>query len=217
MKIAIDPKLLEITPQFKVAVMSCDVSVDSSSKVDTLVSFWENSINETIDIKDVVNLDIIIDGRNAYKKYGKDPSRYRLAVESLYRRISKGNKLYRINNVVDLGNVLSMKTRKSVAVLDYNAIQGDVFIRLGNETDEYFGIGRGKLNITNIPLYSDEIGPFGSVTSDTERTMIQSSTDKILLFIISFSGIDGLDKEIDYAKDIYEQYANGKNFETYII
>ena len=217
MKISIDPFIKEKTPNFHVAVMICDVVVDDASLVDDLVHHWEDKIASTIDIKDVVNLDIIIDGRNAYKTYGKDPSRYRLAVESLYRRLSKGNKLYRINNVVDLGNVLSMKTRKSVAVLDYNQIEGDVLIRLGKETDQYFGIGRGKLNITNIPLYEDDIGPFGSVTSDTERTMIKEDTSKILLFIISFSGKENLIDEIEYAKSIYKDFASGNQFTTYIL
>ena len=200
MKITIDTELKNKTPKFHVAIMACDVVVEEAKKVDHLVHYWEQEISNTIDIKDVVNLDVIIDGRNAYKTYGKDPSRYRLAVESLYRRLSKGNKLYRINNVVDLGNVLSMKTRKSVAVLDYDNIQGDVLIRLGLETDEYYGIGRGKLNISNIPLYEDELGPFGSVTSDTERTMIRETTSRILLFIISFSGKSSLEEDVEYAK-----------------
>lgn len=217
MNITIDSKILDKTPQFRVAVMTCNVQVEDSTLVNELVSYWEQEINNTIDITDVVNLDVIIDGRNAYKVYGKDPSRYRLAVESLYRRLSKGNKLYRINNVVDLGNVLSIKTRKSVAVLNYDKIVGDVVIRLGQEEDVYYGIGRGKLNIKNIPLYEDSIGPFGSVTSDTERTMIVNETLKILLFIISFSGDEGLYEEITYAKNIYEKYAKGNNFEINIL
>lgn len=217
MKITIDSDLKKKTPDFAVGVMTCDVTIQDASLVDELVHFWEVKINDTVDIKDVVQLDVIIDGRNAYKRYGKDPSRYRLAVESLYRRLSKGNKLYRINNVVDLGNVLSIHTRKSVAVLDLDKIQGNVLIRLGTDEDEYFGIGRGKLNIANIPLYEDEVGPFGSVTSDTERTMITPNTKRILLFIISFSGEAGLKQEIGYARQIYETFAQASNFDIYVI
>ena len=217
MKITINQNIKDITPDFEVAVLTCDVKVYDNPDVSILIDNIEKSIYDNFDITDIVNLPIIIDGRNAYKKYGKDPSRYRLAVESLYRRLSKGNSLYRINNVVDLGNILSIKTRKSVAVLDYDKIVGDVHIRLGRETDDYHGIGRGKINITNIPLYEDDLSPFGSVTSDTNRTMIQDDTQKILLFIISFSGKTNLLEEIQYAKDIYEKYANGSNFNSYII
>jgi len=217
MKITIDQSLMKKTPNFKVGVMTCDVVIESATKVDELVHRWEEEIHQNIDIKNVVNLDVIIDGRNAYKTYGKDPSRYRLAVESLYRRLSKGNQLYRINNVVDLGNIISLKTRKSVAVLDYKKIKGDVTIRLGTNKDEYHGIGRGRLNIENIPLYEDQTGPFGSVTSDTERTMITKDTKKILLFLISFSGDADLEKEMGYAKNLYKTYAKGTNFNEYIL
>jgi len=217
MDIKIDKELQTLTPDFSVGVMTCDVTVSDNKNVDRVIKELENEISSTIDIKDVVNLAIIKDGRDAYKKYGKDPSRYRLAVESLYRRLSKGNKLYRINNVVDVGNILSIKTRKSVAVLDYDKIKGDVLIRLGRDTDNYEGIGRGKLNISKIPLYEDSIGPFGSVTSDTVRTMITKETTSILLFIISFSGKKALYEELELAKNLYTEFAEAKNIDLWVI
>ncbi len=218
MNITISNEIKKITPEFSVAIMECKVKVEEESNgITELINMYEHEINESINISEVVTLPVIKEARDAYKKYGKDPSRYRLAVESLIRRLSKGNKLYRINNVVDLGNIISIKTRKSVAVLDYNQIEGNVQIRLGQKDDEYYGIGRGKINIENIPLYEDEIGPFGSSTSDTERTMIRKDTNKILLFIISFSGQSDLKREIEYAKYLYETHARASDFLIKII
>lgn len=217
MKITIDKTITDITPQFSMGVLVAKVSTFKNKELDHQIDDLEQVINDSIDITDVVNLPIIKDGRDAYKAYGKDPSRYRLATESLYRRLSKGNKLYRINNVVDTGNVLSIQTRKSVAVLNYDKIVGDVIIRLGKDTDEYYGIGRGKLNITNIPLYEDNIGPFGSVTSDTERTMITNDTKQILLFIISFSGKEDLKVDLERAVNLYSTYCGATIIEKYIL
>ena len=118
---------------------------------------------------------------------------------------------------MDLGNILSIRTRKSVAVLDYNKINGDILIRLGTSNDLYFGIGRGKINIENIPLYEDDLGPFGSGTSDTERTMITNQTKKILLFIVSFNGKSDLESEIELAKELYSTYANAMEITTFIV
>ncbi|MFK5883233.1 MAG: phenylalanine--tRNA ligase beta subunit-related protein [Candidatus Izemoplasma sp.] len=217
MNIKIDDKILKLTPNFRVGVVTFDVEVFDNIEIDKLVSDSEDYINQTIDIKAVVNLAIIKDGRDAYKKYGKDPSRYRLAVESLYRRLSKGNKLYRINNVVDIGNILSLKTRKSIAVLDKEQIQGDILIRLGLKEDVYEGLCRGLLNIENIPLYEDNISPFGSVTSDTLRTSITKDTTKVLLFIISFSETVNLKMDIEQTIEIYKTYCKGSNFESFIL
>ncbi len=217
MDIVISEKIANIVDSFNVGVIEFDAEVYEEKKIDKYIEQIESEIKNNIDILDVVNLDIIKNGRNAYKKFGKDPSRYRLAVESLYRRLSKGNRLYRINNVVDLGNLISLKSRRSVAVLDYDKIEGNILIRLGLESDIFRGIGRGKINIKDIPVYVDNIGPFGSTTSDTERTMISADTSKILLFIISFNGENNLLEELEYTKDLYEKFAKGKNFKTYII
>ncbi len=217
MEIIIDNKLKELTKHFHVGILHCNVEVFQEKEVDKIIERMEKGILKTIKIGDVINLETIIDGRNAYKKYGKDPSRYRLAVESLYRRLSKGNRLYRINNVVDIGNVISLKTRRSVAVLDYNNIVGNVTIRLGKKTDDFYGIGRGKINIENIPIYVDNVGPFGSTTSDTERTMITETTRKILLFIISFNGVSTLKEELMDAMELYKNFAKGSNFEYYVL
>lgn len=212
MKITIDKQIKEKTPNFFVGVLSCDVNINANSEVEAMVKHLEEDISANIDISDVIQLKTIKDARDAYKAYGKDPSRYRLATESLYRRLAKGNRLYRVNNVVDLGNVLSLKFKKSVAVLDYSKIVGDVLIRLGRSNDVYMGIGRGILNIEKIPLYEDSVGPFGSTTSDTERTMITVNTRRILLFIISFSGVEDLMTELNCAKELYKKHASGENF-----
>lgn len=217
MNIKIDPKIKKLTPEFSMAVLTANVEVHPSDLISDLVLETEQQIEEKYDISDCIQIPRIKCARDAYKIYGKDPSRYRLAVESLYRRLSKGNKLYRINALVDLGNVLSIETMQSVAVLDLDKISGDILVRLGTDTDHYEGIGRGKLNITNIPLYEDAIGPFGSTTSDTERTMITSNTTTVLLFIISFSGVTHLKEDIERAERLLKKYASATDITKTII
>lgn len=217
MHITIDQSIRDAWPEFYIGIIEMTVSIYDNKNVTSLIQQYETTISQQYDISDVVTLPIIKDGRDAYKAFGKDPSRYRLATESLFRRVVKGNSLYRINNVVDIGNILSLHTRKSIAVLNKEAIEGDVLIRLGKETDEYWGIGRGKINIDRVPLYEDSIGPFGSTTSDTERTMITERTSEILLFIISFSGRGFLEEDIQFAVNLYQEYCSAKIIKSYII
>lgn len=205
MKIYIDKSITDILPSFNVLAMSMDVKTEDSSVIEKLIEETEKRINEEYTLEEVIGIPLIKEARDAYKKMGKDPSRYRLACESLLRRIVKGNHLYKINNLVDAGNILSIDTNRSVAVLDYDKIVGDVNIRLGTEQDIYEGIGRGIINVNNIPLYDDEVGPFGSPTSDTPRTMITNETKKILLMIICFSE-RYYEENIKRAIEIYEEY-----------
>lgn len=210
MKICINETISSVLPNFNVLAMEMDVEVSNSDVIEKLIVDTENDIEKRYSLEDVLKIPFIKDARDAYKALGKDPSRYRLACESLLRRIVKGNKLYRINNLVDAGNILSIELKRSTAVLDFDKIVGDICIRLGNENDVYEGIGRGIINVSNIPLYCDSLGPFGSPTSDTPRTMVTENTKKILLIIICFSS-EEYEENIKRAIEIFSKYANAKN------
>lgn len=212
MIITIKKEISNILPDFNIHAFTMDVKVEDSTIIDNKIKELENKINSDYVLEEVLQIPSIKNARDSYKKLGKDPSRYRLACESLFRRLVKGNGLYRVNNVVDAGNVLSIELAKSTAVLDYNKLQGDIYIRIGTPDDIYYGIGRGLINVSNIPLYVDEVSPFGSPTSDTDRTSISSETKKILLMVICF---DYLDKEIieEISTNIFKKYAYATNIE----
>lgn len=63
--------------------------------------------------------------RQAYKKCGKDPSRYRPSSEALCRRILRGIPLYQIDTLVDLINLASIYSGHSIGGFDLDKIQGD--------------------------------------------------------------------------------------------
>ena len=212
MKIFIDKSITEILPSFNVLAFSMDIEIKDSSVIEELIKKTEKRIFEEYTLEDVISIPLIKEARDAYKALGKDPSRYRLACESLLRRIVKGNSLYRINNVVDAGNILSIDTKRSVCVVDSDKVIGNVNIRLGKEEDIYEGIGRGIIKVNNIPLYDDNVGPFGSPTSDTPRTMITDNTKKILLMIICFSSSE-VEENINRAVEIFTEYAIATSIE----
>ena len=132
--------------------------------------------------------------REAYRKAGKDPSRYRPACEQLARRILQGKDLYSIDQLVDFGNLVSLYCGYSTAMLDAEKILGEnITLGIGTSGEPYEGIGRGVLNIENLPVYRDEDGGFATPTSDSVRTMISADTKRILLLI---NGYDGNEERI---------------------
>ena len=214
MRITIDRSITDTLPEFNIIAILMDVNAkETPDDIKELINKYQEIIKgEYSSLEDVLNIPLIKKARDGYKKLGKDPSRYRLACESLLRRIVKGNDLYIINNLVDIGNILSIDFKRSTAVLDYDKIKGDIRIRRGEVTDVYEGIGRGIINVENIPVYVDDISPFGSTTSDTLRTSVSLNTKKVLFFIVCFD--DGNhDDEIDKAIKYYEKYAEAKNIE----
>lgn len=214
MKITVDKSISDLLPDFNTLAFIMDVEIkESSEELKGLLKELELEVQKMCPtLEDVLKVPLIDEARNAYRTLGKDPSRYKVASESLLRRIVKDRGLYLINNAVDAGNALSIILKRNTAVLDYDKIVGDVVIRKGRTDDLFFGIGRGKLNVSNIPVYVDEVGPFGSSTSDSERTMITNKTKKLLVFVVCFSYTD-IDEAIRITKEIYEKYVNAKNIQ----
>lgn len=210
MLIKITKELKDILPKFDVLAYTMDIKLQDSSILEDKIKEYESYIEEEYSLEEILNIPLIKEARDSYKALGKDPSRYRLACESLLRRLVKGNSLYRINNVVDCGNLLSIELNRSTAILDLDKIVDDISIRIGKESDEYYGIGRGLLNVNRIPLYCDSVSPFGSPTSDTERTMVSSSTKSILLMIICF-GEYNKDELEKIALDMFKEYTYATN------
>ena len=206
MKIKIDSILQEKLPDFSVISYLMDVE---NNKTETVLNIL-NNLKSDILIEEVTSDPKIKETRDGYKKLGKDPSHTRPACEALLRRVIKGIQLYSLGDLIDLGNILSVETKRSVCVVDAAKIQGDVTIRIGEDGEYVDAINRGLINAFNLPVYVDDQGIFGSPTSDTIRTSVTESTKQILVMIICFSAKD---KNIDEQRllDLYINYANAKN------
>ncbi len=214
MNITISKSISDTLPEFNIVALVMDVETKGTTNdIKELIAKYQKEVQEEYSsLEEVLNIPLIKKARDGYKKLGKDPSRYRLACESLLRRIVKGNDLYIINNLVDIGNLLSIDFKRSTAVLDLDKIEGDIVVRRGLSSDYYEGIGRGVINVENIPVYVDNISPFGSTTSDTMRTSVSLDTKKMLLFIVCFDS-DNHEYEINKTIELYKKYANAKNIE----
>ena len=168
----IQPIIKKKLPDLQLLTFEMDVKVKESNP-----EFWQESnsmMNEIIGqlkMEDISQLPANKATREAYKVFGKDPSRYRPSAEALLRRIINGKGLYHVNNVVDCLNLLSVRTGFSIGGFDQDLIQGEASLSLGDQS-EYKAIGRGVLNIEYLPTLFDEIGPFGTPTSDSMRTMV---------------------------------------------
>lgn len=163
-------------------------------------------------LKDIHDIKTIRDSRLFYKNIGQDPSRYRVSSEALYRRIVTGKGLYFINNVVEINNIISLKSGFSVGCYDLDKIEGPVVFRIGNRNEQYKGIGKDVFSVQKLPVFSDSKGAFGSPTSDSMRTMITQQTRNIMLVIISFSGQDKINHFLHEAKTHFTKWAQGSNF-----
>jgi DNA/RNA-binding domain of Phe-tRNA-synthetase-like protein len=153
----------------------------------------------------------ILATRASYKALGKDPARYRGSAEALLRRVIAGKGLPRINAVVDIVNLVSIESRLPIGLYDLAHVSGDIVFRAGRAGETYKGIGKYDLNLEGLPVFCDAVGPHGSPTSDSERTMVTSETRHVLAVIISFDGKDGPDRWTQRMSELFERFATGQH------
>ena len=147
--------------------------------------------------------------REAYKRCGKDPSRYRPSAEALRRRLLRGLDLYQIDTLVDLINLVSLRTGYSIGGFDADKIQGtNLCLDVGHAEEPFEGIGRGTLNIEGLPVFRDAVGGIGTPTSDNERTKMDVDTRHILAIINGYDGdTTRLQQAAEMIQELLRKYA----------
>lgn len=215
-KVIISDFFRQTCPQLALGLVSCRVA-NSNSDAD----LWMEIANEEARIREDYSMELINKRpaiqatRRAYKAFGKDPNRYRPSAEALCRRIVKEMDLYRINTLVDLINLVSIRTGYSIGGFDEDKIVVDTLtLTVGTADDVFEGIGRGLLNIEGLPVYRDGVGGIGTPTSDNERTKLSVETTHLLMIINGYNGNEGLQQAIDYAVKLLQKYAQATEFEV---
>jgi len=121
--------------------------------------------------------------RAMFRAWDMDPSKYRPSSEALLRRVVQGKGLYRVSNIVDIGNVVSIETGWPLGCYDRARIRPPVAFRHGTAGERYEGIGKRTWHLEGRPVLADPDGPFGSPISDSTRSMITETARDVLIVI----------------------------------
>jgi len=207
-QILIDQSLKKTVPNLVLGVVLSKIQVTKNSP-----QLWKEidkrirELQSNLTLASLYDIPQIKALRDAYRALGKDPTRYRGSQEALVRRILQGKGLYQINTIVDINNLISLETLHPVGSYDVDNLKPPVVFRIGKPGESYKGIGKEIVNIADLPVFVDQKGPFGSPTSDSERTMITLDTEKVMIVIISFTGQEHLKGQLQRTTNLLCNYA----------
>lgn len=217
--IEIDPIVAAAAPRLK--VLAIEATVENSPTRPELLEMIDEEcrrLRESLEIPAINRRPAIAATRAAYKALGKEPNRYRPAGEALCRRIVKGQDLFVIDTLVDMINLLSIRSGYSIGGFDASLIEGTkLVLGRGNAGEPYEGIGRGTLNIEGMPVYRDAVGGIGTPTSDNERTKISLSTTRLLMIVNCYGEEMPLEQFKDEAVDLLRRFASASEIHSAII
>ena len=217
-QVEIDPRILEVCPQVRIGLVSATVVNEP-----TCDALWAKIEAAAEDVKQrfallAINERPAIAGtRRLYRALGKDPSRYRVSSEALCRRIIRGLGIYRLTTLIDVVNLVSIKSGYAISGLDRDKIAGNkLTMSVGTADDIYNGIGRGVLNIEGMPVYRDAAGPIATPTSDEERTKFTDETTHVQININAFVPEMPLEEAVEWMAELLKKYAHATDVETQI-
>jgi len=121
--------------------------------------------------------------RDLYHRVGVDPTKLRPSSEALLRRVLRGDELPVINSLVDINNLCSLEFLLPMGLHDLDAARGGLVLRVGRAGERYDAIGKGAYSVEGRITAADDLGPCGSPTSDSQRTMITLTTRRCLMII----------------------------------
>ena len=132
--------------------------------------------------------------RALYRRFGTDPTRMRPSSEALLRRVRRGDPLPRINSLVDVANVMSLRLQIPVGLYDLDRVEGEqLVIRLGAPGEGYTGIGKEHVNVEGRLCVADAAGACGNPSADAARTQITTQTERAAWIYFLPVGEDALD------------------------
>ncbi len=150
--------------------------------------------------------------RDLYKSFGMEPSRHRPSSEALLRRVLKGEDLYRLSNAVDACNLASLSFLLPIGMYDLDRVRGDVVLRTGGAGEEYPGIRKGPVHLAGRLGLFDDDGPFGSPSSDSERTSVTDTATRLLAVIMATAryGRDAMRAHVELLADLFGRHCGGR-------
>lgn len=207
--VKVSDEIKTLWPAFRGAAIYAEVENTAHSP-----ALWQEidrvcaEYKQTHTIEDIKKNPVIEATRRAYKRFGKDPNRYRPSAEALCRRIMRDIPLYQIDTLVDIINLVSISTGYSIGGFDAGKIEGNTLVLgIGKQGEPYEGIGKGILNIEGLPVYRDAVGGIGTPTSDHERTKLTVATTRLFAVINGYSGSEGLARAAQYMQSLLKKYA----------
>ncbi|MEM2871803.1 MAG: phenylalanine--tRNA ligase beta subunit-related protein [Candidatus Caldarchaeum sp.] len=157
-----------------------------SHELDVFVESAVEDVRRTFRLETLPQNPLVRAYRGFFWSIGIDPTKTRPSAEALLRRVLQGKAFPRVNTLVDVYNVVSMKQVVPIAALDIDKISGTLMMRFAREGEAFQGIGMDKphtLSGRELVVQDDEklvaVYPY----RDAETTKVSEHSRNVLFMV----------------------------------
>ena len=153
--------------------------------------------------------------RHLYWRFDMDPTKMRVASEALLRRIIKERNLWRINNAIDVLNLVSAETKLPISVWDAAKVKPPVAVRIAKKGEKFLRVGAREPVVCDgnelVIADKEKILALGFATADCEQCKITVDTETVFVAIyatpaVSDAELLGIMKKV---KKRIEEFVDG--------
>jgi DNA/RNA-binding domain of Phe-tRNA-synthetase-like protein len=146
MRFSIQKELFDLLPELTIGV-GVAIGVDNthpSGEIDTFLSQTIEEMKKNFVTEKAQEHPRIKPWRNAFSKVGISGSKFPSSIESMARRILKGDPFPRINPLVDLYNSLSLKYLVPMGGHDLDTLNGNLYLQFAEGWEPFTPMGGGE-------------------------------------------------------------------------
>lgn len=215
----IHQRVREKLPGFRLAYLVYEGAVTQETPAEKWQEFTSlcEHVQERYRLENLTDIPGIKEGRQAFKAIGVDPARYRPSSEALLRRVLQNKPLGSVNTAVDANNYVSIYFGLPFGLYDISALEGDVYCRLGDGGEGYFGLNGREVSLEGKLLTADAQGPFGSPVVDSERTSVQPGATHLLHIGYIFPGYKAPENFLEQLSRQFAQFTRANTVESGIL
>jgi len=150
MKFTIDKEIFSRFAPIKIAVAALENinnNVDIGAFFDAEYSAIEKLVADKLDGAELSDLPVVRRWREIYKSFGEKDARS--SVESLIKRVKNGKGLYRINPLVDIYNLCSLRFGLPAGGEDADAFASDLELTFANGDENFLPLGETAIEHPN--------------------------------------------------------------------
>lgn len=180
------------------------------------------NLKQELDGRNLKEHECIVPYRYTFEKLGINPNKFMSSIESMAKRVSKGNLLPSINPIVDLVNTLSLKYILPMGAHDINSLEGEIAVRFSNEGDVFTPLGTEDTEILQAGelVYADKnrIRTRRWIWRQSDIGRVDEKSSNIVFPIDGFmsSNIENVIKATEELESLLKKYFNCKTNKFYL-
>lgn len=159
---------------------------EHDERLEILTREAENKIRDQFSNESLSSHLHIVAWRNAYKKFGVKPKKYKPTCEALVHRILKGEKVPTINVIVNCYLLAELEYLLPCGGYDTNELEGNIKLRYSHGNEEFTPIGGKEIESTKAGeiIYADNKRILTRKWNyrDSDITKITAESQNIVLF-----------------------------------